>query len=156
MMNEYEKQASDFLKKNNAEIKIEYLKTGKHFDGDKEDRDIYIITIKRDKKEYNFNFGDSIVNTEKNQEKQRSYLTGIYTKTGRRKQVVTPSSYDILACLQKYEVGDFDEFCSDYGYEFRTEREMVKIKQIYFAVSDEYKNVMRLFGDCIDELQEIN
>lgn len=159
MNNNYVEQAETFLQNHNTIIDISYLKTDKYFPDDKEKRDIYSIKISRTKgtktTEYAFNFGDSIHNTEKNQEKQTSYTTGRKEKTGRRKQICSPSAYDILACLQKYEIGDFDDFVSDFGYTFGTEREFVKVKQIYFSVVDEYKNVYRLFSDCMDELQEI-
>ncbi len=31
--------------------------------------------------------------------------------------IVHPTAYDILACLTKYEVGTFDDFCSNFGYD---------------------------------------
>ena len=139
-MNEYIKQAQDFCKKYNVVIEINYKCTDKYFADDKEKRDIYNVSITRKNKKYDFAFGDSIVNTEKN---KKSNLK------------IKPSEYDILATLQKYEIGDFDDFCSEFGYEFKTEREYIKIKQLYFNVKDEYKNVINLFNDCIDDLSEI-
>ena len=135
-MNEYEKQARNFLKKYNAEITIEYLKTDYHFQGDKEKRDIYKITIMRGVNYYSFNYGDSIYNSMK-------------------KKRENPGNYDILACLPKYDVGDFDDFIFEYGYEFKTEKEYIKLKQLYFDIKDEYNNIYNLFSDCIEELQEI-
>lgn len=154
-MTDYIKQAEDFLANHDAKIAVVYLKTDKHFPDDKEKRDIYHITITRGTKVYSFNFGSSVNDTEKNQEKKMSYVTGRLEKTGRRKQLVTPTAYDILACVQKYDVGDFDDFISEFGYTFNTEREYIKVKQIYFSVVDEYKNIYKLFSDCMDELQEI-
>lgn len=54
-----------------------------------------------------------------------------------------PTMYDILTCLEKYESIDFEDFCSNYGY------------KTYKAVDREYKAVNRLFGDVMEELQEI-
>lgn len=144
MMNEYEKQAKEFCEKFGVTIDINYLKTDKHFKGDDEKRDIYLIKITRGKKEYIFNFGDSIHNTEK---RKLAIL--------KRKQPKKPNEYDILSVLQTYDIDSFDDFVSGFGYEFNTEREYIEIKQLYFTVVDEYKNVMQLFSDCIDELSEI-
>jgi hypothetical protein len=158
---DYNKQAKDFCDKHNVQIEVNYLKTDKYFIDDKNKRDIYNIAIIRNSsdnygtKRYDFQFGDSISNTEKNQEKVRSLQDGRYKITGRRKQIIKPCEYDILACLTKYDIGDFDDFCSEFGYEFSTEREMIKIKNIYFAVSDEVKNVHRMFFDIMEELEEI-
>lgn len=159
-MCEYLQQAKAFCEKTNTTIDVAYLKTDKHFDGDTDKRDIYNVTITRKfnmqkSESFSFSFGSSIADTEKNQEKRMDYTTGRMKPTGRRKQVVKPSEYDVLACLQKYEIGDFDDFCFDYGYTFDTERKYVKVKQIYFAVVDEYRNVCRLFHDVMEELEEI-
>jgi hypothetical protein len=59
-MNEYEKQANDFLKETQTIITIKFLKWDKHFNDDKENRDIYKITLKRGSREYAFNFGQSL------------------------------------------------------------------------------------------------
>jgi len=156
---DYNKQAVEFLEKHNATIEIKYLKTDKYFPDDKEKRDIYDVTIKRNrngrKLDYNFTFGDSIHNTRQNQLLIRDIASGRMLPTGRRKQKVTPSEYDVLAALTKYEVGQFDDFIYEFGYTFNSEREYIKVKQIHFNVLDEYNNVLRLFGDCMEELQEI-
>lgn len=157
-MNEYIKQANDFCNKYNTTIKVVYSHTGSHFADDKEKRDIYNIEIQRVKNgkilAYDFTYGDSMFNTEKNQETIKR-VDGKRVKSGKRKQVVTPSNYDILACLTKYDCGDFDDFFSDFGYEINSEKDYIKVKQIYLNVKEEYKNVHRLFSDCIEELEEI-
>lgn len=140
-MNEYIKQAQDFCKKYNVIIEITYKCTDKYFVDDKEKRDIYNVTIIRKNKKYDFAFGDSIANTQKNSKKDNLKIK--------------PSEYDILATLTKYDIGDFDDFCSEFGYEFKTEKEYIKIKQLYFDVKEEYKNVINLFNDCLDDLSEI-
>lgn len=62
-----------------------------------------------------------------------------------------PDIYDVLACIQKYEVGTFEQFCYEYGYN----EDSRTAERIYKAVKKEYKNVCRIFGDVMDELQEI-
>ncbi len=60
---EYEEQAEKFLKETQTEFKAEFLKHGLHFEGDEQERDIYLITLKRGEREFKFNFGQSIVNS---------------------------------------------------------------------------------------------
>ena len=62
-MNEYEKQANDFLKETNTKIEIEFLKHDYYFQDDKCKRDIYKVTLSNDKHSYTFNFGQSIINS---------------------------------------------------------------------------------------------
>lgn len=61
---EYSKQAQDFLEQSNTTIKIEFLKYGIHFAGDKDERDIYEITLKNKRSTYKFNFGRSIYDSQ--------------------------------------------------------------------------------------------
>lgn len=139
---DYEQQAMDFLKDTNTTMKIERIdhrtdggcmNTGSHFD--------YGITLKRNSKSWQFQFCDSISAYKKDE---------------------LPSAYDILACLQKYEVeSDLHDFCMEFGYEEYTENDYGRMdvnseaNKIHKAVLKEYDNVMRLFGDVIDELEEI-
>ena len=133
---EYEQQAMDFLKDTNTTMNIERIdyrtdsgcfNHSLHFD--------YEITLKRNSKNWKFQFCDSIDAYRKNE---------------------LPTAYDILACLQKYEVEeDILDFCAEFGYETDTREQRENAKRIHKACLKEYKNVMRLFGDVIDELSEI-
>jgi hypothetical protein len=132
MKTNYEQQANEFLQKTNTTVKIDFLKYDFHFQDDKERRDIYIVTIKRGSRQFSFNFGNSLNNTSKNQ---------------------APTNYDILACLQKYDVGSFYEFCGDFGYN----EDSRKAQKIYHAVCKEYDNVCKIWNDSeIELLSEIN
>ena len=131
-MKTYEQQANDFLSKTNTTIKIEFLKYGSHFTGEKEKRNIYKVKIKRGNKSFSFNFGQSIKATLKGE---------------------CPTNYDILSCLQKYDVGSFDDFCCEFGYD----EDSRKAEKIYNAVSKEYDNVCKIWtSEEIELLQEIN
>ena len=131
-MNKYKKQSSDFLRATKTNIRSKFLKYDYHFDGDKDKRDIYLITISRNNKSFSFNFGQSL------------YLSG----SGE----ISPDSYDILACLQKDEIGDFQDFCDDFGYDIYCK----KSKKIYKAVAKEWDNVQKIWTDAeINQLQEI-
>lgn len=128
-MNDYNKQAQDFLEKTGTKFKARYLRHDLYFADDKDARDIYRITLKRDGKQYSFNFGQSIANVGKE-----------------------PTPYNVLSCVTKYDPGDFDEFCSEYGYDNGSH----KAHKNYLAVVREYKNIDRLFNDVMDDLAEIN
>ena len=132
----YDEQAMDFLKDTNTTMKIERIdhrtdggciNTGSHYD--------YEITLKRNNKTWKFQFCDSVEAYRKDE---------------------LPTAYDILACLQKYEVeSDLIEFCNEFGYILNTREKCENVKKIHKACLKEYKNVMRLFEDVIEELAEI-
>lgn len=124
----YQQQAEQFAKKHNVKININFCRYGQHFNDETAERYIFNITIKRNRKQFTINFGQSISDQDKK-----------------------PTIYDILSCLQKYENATFEEFCSNYGYN----NDSIKALKIYKAVSREYKNVFRLFSDIMEELQEI-
>ena len=129
---EYNKQAEDFLKETNTEFKAEFLKNGKHFETDTETRDIYLITLKRGERIYKFNFGQSLNYSDRK---------------------IKPSAYDVLACLTSLEVGEFKDFCDNFGYDTDSR----KAEKTYKAVLEEWNNIKILFSDEeILKLQEIN
>lgn len=132
---DYQKQATNFLKKTKTNFSAVYVGHDIYFDGDKEARDIYTVTLTRyGKKPFVFKFGQSLADS------------GI--KDGYRK---TPTAYDVLSCLQKYDVGTFEDFCDEFGYDTDSR----KAEKIYFAVQKEVSEVMRLFGDVLEDLREI-
>lgn len=99
---------------------------------------IYKVTIKRNGKQFTFDFTDSKHNTDNGK---------------------TPTEYDIMACLTKYDVGTFEDFCNEFGYELYDEEYTgynKKNYKTYKAVVKEYKNVLKLFYDVMDEFCEIN
>jgi hypothetical protein len=161
----YEKQTLDFLQETGTSFQAEYLKHDKHFITDKETRDIYRIKLKNATSQYYFNFGQCLLNS-------KGYKpVGPFAQKG---EVKTPTAYDVLACLQKYDPGTFENFCSDFGYdtedseeqfenlikpESRAWREAGKMfyaKRTYRAVLKEWEAVQRLFTpEQIEKLQEI-
>jgi hypothetical protein len=59
----------------------------------------------------------------------------------------------VLACIEKYEPGAFEEWCMDVGYDTDSR----KAEGIYNAVKDQYMHVAMLFSDTeLEELQEIS
>lgn len=135
MMSEYTKQAKEFLKKTGAKMTISYKDYAPYFEGEKEYRNIYRVRIDRNGKSWSFNFGDSIAST----------------NNGDR-----PTAYDVLACITKYEpAADVWDFAEEYGYNIDSRQEYNKVNRIYKAVCREYKNAVRMFGDVLDDLAEI-
>ena len=129
MRSEYEISAIKFAKKHG--IKLSFIgepEYKKHFDSDKDCRYVFKCKLSRGGKSYTFNFGQSIHNGGEE-----------------------PTLYDILTCLQKYDVGSFENFCDDFGYDTDSR----SAERTYKAVCKEYEAVDRLFYDIIDELAEI-
>lgn len=139
-MNEEEKQAKDFCDRHSVAIYSTWIDKDRYFDGDTDERNIYLIKIERIDADDNhtvidkmkFNFGDSIANT--------------------KKGIKRPSNYSILACLTKYDPGSFEDFCDCYGYD----PDSRKAEKIYETVQKEWEAVSRIFHDCLDELREIS
>lgn len=158
-MNDYEKQADDFLTKVNGKIKIKYIKYDRYFPDDKESRYIFRFTISRQiadckKCTYgphsgcNCNGNTAFCFNMPRKTVQYSATFGQSLAEGN----TIPRSYDILACLTKYDVGTFENFCSEFGYD----EDSRKAEKIYKAVLKEWAGVKRVFGDVLDELAEIN
>jgi len=128
-MEDYLKNAEKFAKKHNIKLSVigepEYKK---YFNDDKVKRYVFKLKVSRNKKSYTFSYGQSINNGSE-----------------------IPEMYDVLSCLTKYDVGSFEDFCSEFGYdpEYRSS------KRTYKAVLKEYEAVLSLFEDIIEELSEI-
>ncbi len=154
------------------EFECKFLENNFYFAGEKKKRDIYKITLKRGNRKYTFNFGQSTNNSQyyKDIITGRTYTldggcrTGNYSITDITKYIAggnglqliageKPKLYAILACLQKYEVGTFEEFCSEFGYDV----DSITAKKTYKAVVKEYDKVCSLFNDYeLELLQLIN
>lgn len=136
-MDEYEKQAEEFLEKTNTIMKIEFLRHGKHFQDDKRSRDTYEITLKNEKHIYKFNFGQSLINS------------GTLSNNFKKQK---PTNYDVLSCLNVDCSGDFEYFCREFGYN----EDSVKARAIYRSVQGESNNLYKLFDHKeIEQLSEI-
>lgn len=131
MKTDYSKLGIDFATKVGLTMKIVSTRYGKHFEGDKDNRYIFRITLRRNKKSYTFDFGQAVA-----------------------RGGDIPSIYDVLSCLQKTDVGSYQDFCSEFGYdEFNisgTGFNRVSLK-IYKAICKEFIAVDRLFSDVILE-----
>lgn len=168
-MSEYVKQANDFLTKANATYKIEFGGVSRNENWkEKEKRNWYDVTLTTPKGTMSFVFWDSIHNTEISmmtleqyveKKLRRRFSDMSYAekkkadaKLKKLKDDAVPNAYDILACLQKYDVGTFEEFCSEFGYD----EDSRTAERIYIAVIKEYKDLTRIFTEeQMEELCEI-
>ena len=166
-MNEYLKQANEFLAKANATINIEFsgLAVNRQWK-EKEKRCFYDVTITTPNGSMNFDFWDSIHNTKIQQmtleQWARKHHLDIYyywdkvqaqRELKAAKEEAKPTAYSVLACLTKYDPGTFEDFCSDYGYD----EDSRTAEQIYFAVCKEYRQLAKIFTpEQMKELQDIN
>lgn len=135
-MNEYVKQAKDFLESCSATMDIRFWDCRANKDWNETQlRNTYKVTIKTPKGSMTVKFWDSIANKLNNKR---------------------PTEYDILACLQKYDVGTIDEFVSEFGYEVHEWADVKRIEKTYDAVVKEYEDVCRCFTpEQIEAMQEI-
>lgn len=128
-MTNYTAQAEKFAQKHGVKLSfIGYPVYKEHFAGDKEKRYVFKCHLTRAGRSYTFPFGQSL-----------------------RSGAEEPTLYDVLTCLQKYDVGDFENFCGDFGYDTDSRT----AERTYKAVCKEFAAVERLFSDIIEELQEI-
>src|SRR5690606_4584821 len=162
---DYNKKTTNFLTLTNTKINIEFLKNDYHFINDESKRDIYKVTIKRGNREYSFNFGQSLINSTKlvHEKLEREYTMSGYSLKGGYKIIgdvdkyingsvqgeikkvkgIPPSEYDILSCLQKHDVGTFEDFCSEFGYDTDSKT----ADKIYTEICKEFDNVCKLWTD---------
>ena len=169
-MDEYLEQANNFLNKANAKCEIVYGGISRNESWkEKEKRNWYDVTITTPRGKIAFTFWDSIHNTEistmtfeeyakkklkYNRVEDMSYGEKVKAKNdlARLKADAVPNEYDVLACLQKYDVGTFEDFCSEFGYD----EDSRTAERIYIAVIKEYKDLTRIFTEeQMEELCEI-
>lgn len=172
----YEQQAIDFLNATGATLEIVFDRNDKYFHDDIEPRDIYKCTLKRGGRKYSFEFGNSMNNSGffaqygktkypipyamlndsdakiKQWVKYNCHSDFGSVKNDSIRRPKAPTAYDILACLQKYPVYSFEDFCSEYGYDVDSR----KAYKTYKAVKREWENICILFTDAeIEQLREI-
>lgn len=151
---DYEKQGKDFLEKHGVTMAVKFLFNGPFWDNEKESRDVYKITLERKGKEpYTFRFGQSIDDSGLTK-KRHPYGRSVYDNEMIRRKGgrVVPTAYAVLTCLQKSDVGTFENFCSDFGYDTDSR----KAEKTYFAVQAEYSALRKLFSQTeLDEMNEI-
>ena len=142
-MNDYTKQAEDFLQATGTTFTVIYQYTGPYFQGDKEKRDVFRFTLKNAKGEYSSTFGDSIRNTEDRAKRAKGYKK--------------PSAYDILACLEKYEPDTFENWCRECGYDEQPLSEYPKVLKVWTDCVEQFRGLRKIFSEeQMEQLREIS
>lgn len=135
---DYNRQAIEFLLK--TQTKIDITSHGQAYPNWQNEHMVnkYTITLKNSKHTYKFDYHDSIKNTQDGKSLKYDF-------------------YSVLAGLGYYIFDSFDEFCSEFGYEFKNESEYIKIKSIHLACLEQTKDLRKLFtASELDMLSEIN
>ncbi len=140
MDNEYDIQAETFLAASGTEMTIRKMGVVEGFPFHENDHllhDRYIVTLKRDDKEYKFPFYNSAMAHERG------------TK---------PRPYEILSCIEKYEVpDDMWEFADEYGYEIHCKKDYENVQHIWKECRKQYRALYDLFGPYfMERLAEIS
>ena len=169
-MTEYQKQALDFLKACNATMDIEFIGVDINQNwNDNSKRNKYRFTITTPRGKMIGDFWDSIHNTEitlmtvqEFWEKFGWNFPSHYSYSSKQnrlkelKATAVPTPYDILACLEKYEVGTMNDFFDDFGYEVHSADDMFRFMNTYNAVVKEYRDLCRIFtAEQMEMLREI-
>lgn len=157
-MNEYEKQANDWAEKWGVTMTARKLGHFPHKEEDTDTRDVYEIALTKDSRRMTFRFGQSLFNSRYD----RTYSAGPYWRGIERKANggpkhpgKAPTMYDMIACIQKYDVGTFEDFCGEFGYDTDSRRAL----DTFLAVQAEAADFARLCGpnaDMREEAQEIS
>lgn len=137
-MRNYRQETKEFLERIGAKVKIEFIECGNvpSWWNSSTPVNIYRVTVSRNGESYTYRFHDSIHNTANN---------------------IKPDEYDVLSCVEKYDVGSLEDFCGEFGYEIYDDYGRINrnISKMYHAVVKEVGGINRVFGDVIDELAEI-
>lgn len=172
-MTDYKQKAKDFLDKCNAKMRITFAsKEINHAWNETVPRNKYHFTITTPLGKMDGYFWDSIRNTELTSTSYKQFyetamrkchdgvLPKDFPEPGqyfKMQQEARPSVYDILACLEKHDVGTIDDFVSEFGYEVRKWSDVRRIEDIYHATVKEYHDLCRIFTpEQMEMLREIN
>ena len=102
----------------------------KHWHDDKQDRDVWLVTIRRGRKSFTVRFGQSIADSENG---------------------IPPCVVDVLCCLTKSDPGSFADYVSEWSDKSEDELTVAERRRLvaqWRAVRREWKSVERVLGDC--------
>lgn len=69
------------------------------------------------------------------------------------RKIQTPTAYDVLACITKSDPGTFENFCGDFGCDMDSRR----AEEVYHSVVREWQKTRKFFTSAeLEELQAIN
>lgn len=122
--------AREFLADCGVTMTARFVGNQKHFDDDKQARDVWLVTIRRGRKSFTVRFGQSIVDSENG---------------------IPPCVVDVLCCLQKNDPGSLADWISEWawkGADYLTVAEHRRMAAQWRAARREWRAVERVLGDC--------
>ena len=126
-MKEYNTKMKEIIKNAGIDINIIYI-TKSHTNWDKDNlHNQYKVILKRGLKQMQFDFWDSIHNTQNG---------------------LKPTTYDVIACLEWYQIFDFEDFCFNFGYD----TDSIKAFNIYTECQKQQKELFELIPE--EEIRE--
>lgn len=172
-MTDYRQKALDFLEACNAKMEINFIgvETNQNWN-DNQRRNKYHFTITTPKGKMQGDFWDSVTNTEITLmtpddfsiKMYRAHLDALMNHEKVRvrntlkaiKETAKPTEYEILSCLEKYEVGTMDDFFHEFGFEVKNADDIFCFLNTYNAVVKEYRDLCRIFTEeQMEMLREI-
>ena len=144
--NEYTEIADNFCKKHNIVVKCTYTGLAVNTNWDSVLRPRYRYDIKTPLGHMWGIFWDSIFNMGK-----------LLSKDPKKISEAEPTAYDILSCLggDSYVSDDFDDFCSEHGYDREPGPERTKARKIWKACLAQNEKLFRCFTEeQIEEMRE--
>lgn len=136
----YEQSAKDFLNKAGINFKAQYI--------DDCVNELWDETHARSR--YCVTFSRLITNTA-GISKRRKFSLIFWQSLNNAGEL--PRAYDVLSCITKSDLGNFIEFCSDFGYDPDSPR----AERFYRGVVAEWKKVRDFFDEAeLEILREIN
>lgn len=143
---EYTETADNFCKKHNVAVKFTYTGLAVNTNWDSALRPRYRYDIKTSLGHMWGIFWDSIANKEK-----------LLSKDPKKMSDAEPTAYDILTCLgaDSYVSDDFENFCSEYGYNNEPGPELKKARKIWKSCLAQNEKLRRCFTEeQIEEMRE--
>ena len=126
-MKEYNTKMKEIIKNAGIDINIIYI-TKSYTNWDKNDfHNQYREILKRGSKQMQFDFWDSTYNTQNG---------------------LKPTTYDVIACLEWYQIFDFEDFCFNFGYD----TDSIKAFNIYTECQKQQKELFELIPE--EEIRE--
>lgn len=165
----YDVQAEKFVKNADFHFVKEYTGHRLYFDGDKERRATFKITVfsNTDKaKSFSYDFGNSVAESFKARNREgvhfmqnaksfASYETSELHKRDIVEVKTPPSDYSLLSCMasDSYQSDTFEDWCDDFGYDTDSRKALDTFLKCQIISAD----INRFFTETeLEQLCEIN
>ena len=136
---DYQRDADTLCARLGVRVVVRYLGYFRHFDSDKECRDVYEFTIERDGKATvgPWRFGQSLMYSVADRPNVPKF---------------TPTAYDVLSCMPWYEPESFEDWASEMGFEKFSD--YPKARVAHDETMNQYKGLRQMFTE--DERRELS